>query len=211
MALEDKLIFVQVPGQHQRGLTFVFWMKIVVAILLGVGLVFVSSRAFGDKKNHHLPHLRSKITSPAEFDAVNADDLQVVMRMYSYWGAGKLNGPHCVTAAADLALEDVVYDASSDAMPHIEGAKIYHGLHGFCEFSAWLQTFKQPDYKLVETLHSGTGTVLLKESLTPTVISTGKTLGHAMENVVEFKAKDNKIASMKVFWGEPKAFDQLWS
>ncbi|CAJ1396757.1 unnamed protein product [Effrenium voratum] len=137
-------------------------------------------------------------------------DLAAVRKMYSYWADGKLAGSSCVAAAKQIALEDVVYDASSDAMPHVGGAKVYHGPAGICDFGAFLATFRQPDYRLVEQLHSGTGTVVVKESLTPTVLATNKTVKQAMQNLVEYKVRDGKIASMKVYWGEPHTFDSLF-
>lgn len=54
----------------------------------------------------------------------DAGDLAAVRKMYSYWADGKLAGSSCVAAAEQIALEDVVYDASSDAMPHVGGAKV---------------------------------------------------------------------------------------
>lgn len=61
---------------------------------------------------------------------------------------------------------------------------MYHGPAGICDFGAFLATFRQPDYRLVEQLHSGTGTVVVKESLTPTVLATNKTVKQAMQNLV---------------------------
>ena len=137
-------------------------------------------------------------------------DLAAVQKMYGYFVEGKLLGSSCVSNAKEIALDDVVYDASSDAMPHVEGAKVYHGLQGVCDWGVFLQTFRQPDYTLLETLHSGTGTVIVKESLTPSVIATNKTAPHPLQNMVEYKVKDDKLASMKVFWGEPHLFDSLF-
>mmetsp|Transcript_13208 Transcript_13208/g.27608 ORF Transcript_13208/g.27608 Transcript_13208/m.27608 type:complete len:135 (+) Transcript_13208:229-633(+) len=130
--------------------------------------------------------------------------------MYDYFLAGKLQGPSCVEAAKEIAIDDVVYDTTSDAMPHISGARLYHGPQGICEFGEFLSSFRQPDYTLVEMLHNGKGTVVIKESLTPTVIATGKTTDHPLENMVEYKVKDGKLSHMKVYWGEPKLFDSLF-
>eukprot|EP00439_Symbiodinium_sp_Y106_P042772 s1011_g5.t1 len=127
----------------------------------------------------------------------DASDIQAVQRMYDYFLAGKLQGPSCVEAAKEIAIDDVVYDTTSDAMPHISGARLYHGPQGICEFGEFLSSFRQPDYTLVEMLHNGKGTVVIKESLTPTVIATGKTTDHPLENMVEYKVKDGKLSHMK--------------
>eukprot|EP00438_Fugacium_kawagutii_P002223 Skav233851 [mRNA] locus=scaffold3130:217060:217617:- [translate_table: standard] len=132
-----------------------------------------------------------------------------VQKMYVLFGEGKFQGASCLSAARKVALDTVVYDASSDAMPHVSGARVYHGLQGFCDFGAFLSTFRQPDYHLTEMLHAG-GTVIVKEVLTPSVIATNKTAPHALENLVEYQVRDGKIASMKVFWGEPRLFDSLF-
>lgn len=137
-------------------------------------------------------------------------DLAAVQKMYTFFVEGKLQGSSCISAAQQIAHEDVVYDASSDAMPHVAGAKVYHGLQGVCDWGRFLQTFRQPDYTLLETLHSGAGTVIVKEALTPSVIATNKTAPYALQNMVEYKVKEDKLASMKVFWGEPHLFDSLF-
>ena len=146
---------------------------------------------------------------PVELQELQEKDLDAVRKMYAYVVQGKLQH-HCVEAAKDVAQADVVWDASSDSMPHVKGARVYHGLQGFCDFFAFISTFRQPDYSLLEMLHSGTGTVIIKESLTPTVIATNKTAAHAMQNLVEYKVRDGKLASMKVYWGEPTTFDKLF-
>eukprot|EP00445_Apocalathium_hangoei_P006295 CAMPEP_0203851000 /NCGR_PEP_ID=MMETSP0359-20131031/7090_1 /ASSEMBLY_ACC=CAM_ASM_000338 /TAXON_ID=268821 /ORGANISM="Scrippsiella Hangoei, Strain SHTV-5" /LENGTH=229 /DNA_ID=CAMNT_0050766957 /DNA_START=38 /DNA_END=727 /DNA_ORIENTATION=+ len=146
----------------------------------------------------------------AGVEVLGSGEVGVVKHFFADWGAGKLNGPGCRAAAQELALDDALFDATSDAMPHVEGAKVYVGLQGLCDFASWLLTFNQPDYKIVEMLHNGQGVVAIKESFTPTVIRTGKSLDHATQNILEFGVKDGKLASMKVFWGEPRSFDALF-
>lgn len=136
-------------------------------------------------------------------------DVKVIMKMYTMFGEGKFQGSSCPAAAREVALESVVYDASSDAMPHVSGARVYHGIQGICDFGQFLSTFKQPDYHLTKMLH-GNGTVIVKELLTPSVIATKKTAPHPLANLVEYEVNDGKIASMKVFWGEPHLFDSLF-
>ena len=136
-------------------------------------------------------------------------DLKVVLNMYALVGAGKFEGNSCLSAAREVVLDRAVWDASSDAMPHVPGARIYHGPQGVCDFFKFLSTFRQPDYHLTKMLH-GDGTVIVQEVLTPSVIATNKTAPHALQNLVVYQVKDNKLASMKVFWGEPRLFDSLF-
>lgn len=131
-------------------------------------------------------------------------------KLYDYVGAGKLQGPSCIEAAKEIAIDDVVLDTTSDAMPHLSGARFYYGPKGICEFSEFLSTFRQPDYTLAYMLHDGRGTVVIKESLTPTVIATGKTTDHPLDNMVEYKVKEGKVSHMKVFWGQPTLFASLF-
>lgn len=138
----------------------------------------------------------------------NTEDIQAVQRMYAV--SGKFSGDQCLEAAKSIALDDVVYDASSDSMPHVSGAKVYHGLQGVCDFFRWLSTLRQPDYHLTEILHSGTGTGIVKEVATFGVIATNKTAPHPLQNLVEYQVRHDKLASMKVFWGEPHLFDSLF-
>ena len=140
----------------------------------------------------------------------NTGDIEAVQKMFALFVSGKFQGEHCLAAAESIALDDVVYDASSDSMPHVSGAKVYHGVQGVCEFVSFLSTFRQPDYHLTEILHSGTGTVIVKEVLTPSVIATNKTAPHALQNLVEYHVRHHRLASMKVFWGEPHLFDSLF-
>ena len=139
----------------------------------------------------------------------NDSEVKVIMKMYTMFGEGKFQGSSCPAAAREVALESVVYDASSDAMPHVSGARVYHGIQGVCDFGKFLSTFNQPDYHLTKMLH-GDGTVIVKEVLTPSVIATQKTAPHPLANLVEYEVKDDKISSMKVFWGEPHLFDSLF-
>ena len=170
------------------------WFAGFVAVLVAIGLV---------------TSWRSSLPKAQPVELLQEKDLDAVRKMFAYVVQGKLQ-QHCIQAAQHVAQADVVWDASSDAMPHVKGARVYHGLQGFCDFFAFIQTFRQPDYSLLEMLHSGTGTVIVKESLTPTVIATNKTAAHAMQNLVEYKVRDGKLASMKVYWGEPATFDALF-
>eukprot|EP00933_Yihiella_yeosuensis_P056012 TRINITY_DN5499_c0_g3_i1.p1 TRINITY_DN5499_c0_g3~~TRINITY_DN5499_c0_g3_i1.p1 ORF type:complete len:306 (-),score=36.98 TRINITY_DN5499_c0_g3_i1:236-1081(-) len=177
---------------------------------LPVNLEAIAAASAGSKSHKSISESLAESRSETSSESEESEDVRVVNRMYAYWEAGKLNGPGCLDAAKALALENSLYDFSSDSMAHVQGARIYHGLQGFCACMRFLQTFKQPDYKIVETLHNGKGSVMIKESVTPTVIATGKTLGHAMENVVEYHVQDGKLAYMKVFWGEPSSFGKLF-
>mmetsp|Transcript_40976 Transcript_40976/g.76174 ORF Transcript_40976/g.76174 Transcript_40976/m.76174 type:complete len:202 (+) Transcript_40976:92-697(+) len=155
--------------------------------------------------------LSRALAAPAVvLNRVAASDIDAVERMYALLAKGRLEGSLCEEAAKEFALNTTVFDASSDAMPHVPGARVFHGLSGVCEWFQFLATFRQPDYHIIERLYNGKGSVVYREALTPTVFATGKTTDHPLQNLVEYQVQEGKLSLMKVYWGEPHLFDSLF-
>jgi ketosteroid isomerase-like protein len=174
--------------------------------------VAVASAALSALAITAIYHVQSHATVAnlaATTSAVGDEDIALVQKVLGMWGAGKFMGADCKKNAATVMADDVVVDMSAH-LKNTDAFKVYHGLDGSCEWTEFMATnIKWNNFKVLDLVSAGKGTVIQYQSYEPEGILSGKKVG-LTSGMLVWTIKDGKAASQKMIWGDTGLLDELF-